>query len=111
MRLPDIQGAWCAPSALPGDRTCSPVPFCRAASGAMASRRSDGPSESMRKAAKTDVYSRRIRLSSREIAVAMALTVAAAAAIVAAIDRVRQPLAEAPVASAETPPPDTTKPQ
>lgn len=83
----------------------SPVLFCRAALGAIASPRASGPIGDMRRAAKADIYSRRIRLSSREIAIALALTVAAASAIIAAIDRVRQPLGEAPVAAAEDPAP------
>jgi|SRR5688500_7013127 hypothetical protein len=91
-----------------GVRQCSPVLFCRAALSAMVSRRASGPIVFMRRAAKTDIYSRRLRLSSREIGVALALTVAAAAAIVAAIDRVRQPLEDAPVAAAAEPAPAQT---
>jgi hypothetical protein len=96
------------PSALAEGNAFSPVLFCRAALGAMAAQRASGPIGDMRRAAKTDIYSRRLRLSSREIAVALALTVAAAAAVVAAIDRVRQPLEEAPVAAAEPAPPAQT---
>ena len=103
MRLRELPGDRSGPAALARGATSSPVLFCRAALRAMAPQRASGAIGGMRRAA--NIYSRRIRLSSREIAIALALTVAAASAIIAAIDRVRQPLAEAPVVAAEDPAP------
>jgi hypothetical protein len=63
------------------------VLLCRAAQSGMAAPRSSGVnSPMMRKLIQTDAYSRRLRLSSREIAVAVALTLAALVFLAAALN-------------------------